>query len=153
MEFAKVQPRVNDLVYVEWVDHVRCTGEWCDRETVKDQGLLTCHYVGWVLSVHHDRVVIAACMGQDPDDQQVGAVMTLAWGCVASWQKLEVMPTLTMFPNITITGDPAVKPGDMYLLNTSNIVHGDPIDLHGVRGINIDTMHKELDQEIHNAGS
>jgi hypothetical protein len=83
------QPKVGDLVLIEWVD-IHTAMEWAPLG--EDPGLAPCKTVGFVTHVSPRHVAVAACMGVDSIKEHTNTETNLRqgipWGCVTKWRKL-----------------------------------------------------------------
>ena len=71
------------LVAVEWLDHCTRDGPaWQSMEDVKGLSPAVCYSVGYLINETDQYVTIAAHVGPDDDDHEVGGAMCIVKSCI-----------------------------------------------------------------------
>lgn len=87
------QPRVGDLVLLEWLD-IQTTMGW--QPFAAEESPARCKSVGFVVSQGDGWIVLAGAIGIDSMSAEpvaeCNARQSLPWGCVTSWTRLRTRP-------------------------------------------------------------
>jgi hypothetical protein len=81
---ARREPRVGDIVWIDWLDPTASSDSWVSAEEFAYQDPAYCHTVGKIMRVTADTIWVASTWTESND--AIGEGMVIPTGCVTDIQ-------------------------------------------------------------------